>query len=105
MIVYKCDKCRKEIKDVYTLRVFKDLESVDNPTKGIAFHLCKQCLWDVRNFIFGELPTVDVREVTLCKNCKSASPYWIEGTIFCEDSGCPNLEDGFCNHAEPICEV
>lgn len=50
-------------------------------------------------------PTEDVREVTLCKNCKNAKPYWIEGTIFCEDSGCPNLEDGFCNHAEPICEV
>ena len=45
-------------------------------------------------------PTADVREVTLCKNCKYASPYRIEGTIFCEDSGCPNLEDGFCNHAE-----
>ena len=41
----------------------------------------------------------DVREVTLCKNCKNASSYRIEGMIFCEDMECPNLEDGFCNHA------
>ena len=42
----------------------------------------------------------DVREVILCKDCKYASPYWIEGTIFCVDSECPNFEDGFCNRAE-----
>lgn len=46
------------------------------------------------------LPTEDVREVVLCKDCKYASSYGIEGTIFCEDMECPNLEDGFCNHAE-----
>ena len=49
-----------------------------------------------------QAPTADVREVTLCKNCKNASPYWIEGMIFCEDMECPNLENGFCNHAERI---
>lgn len=50
--------------------------------------------------IIANAPTADVREVTLCKNCKNASSYWIEGMIFCEDMECPNLEDGFCNHAE-----
>jgi len=64
MIVYKCDKCGKEIKDVHTLRGFRDLESVDNPKMGITFHLCEQCLWDVRNFIVGDdlmPPTLSTR--------------------------------------------
>ena len=46
------------------------------------------------------MPSADVREVIRCKDCKYASSYWIEGTIFCVDSECPNLEDGFCNRAE-----
>ena len=50
--------------------------------------------------IIANAPTADVREVVLCKDCKYASSYGIEGTIFCEDMECPNLEDGFCNHAE-----
>lgn len=54
MIVYKCDKCGKEIKEVYTLRGFNNLESVDNPTMGTTFHLCEQCAYDVRNFILGD---------------------------------------------------
>ena len=54
-----------------------------------------QILADIEDF-----PTADVREVILCKDCKYASPYWMEGTIFCEDSGCRNFEDGFCNYAE-----
>lgn len=51
-------------------------------------------------YAFDSMPTEDVREVVLCKDCKYASSYGIEGTIFCEDMECPNLEDGFCNHAE-----
>ena len=52
--------------------------------------------------VIKDFPAADVREVTLCKNCKNASSYWIEGMIFCEDMECPNVEDGFCNHAERI---
>lgn len=65
MIIYKCDKCGKETKEVYALRGFNNLESVDNPTKGITFHLCEQCSWDVRNFILGELHTAEPESFNL----------------------------------------
>lgn len=91
--------------------------NADALTKRIDEELCKPCrdekqdyngvrcraCWvdDMLIWIDSEPEvTADVREVILCKDCKHASPYRIEGTIFCEDSGCPNLEDGFCNHAE-----
>ena len=44
MIVYKCDKCGKEIPDnEFVIRAFNNTFYVDDPSKGVAYHLCVNC--------------------------------------------------------------
>ena len=72
-------------------------------TRVDMFENCRNCSTLLRDEVIEIIdaqPTVDVLEVIRCKDCKYASSYCIEGTIFCVDSECPNLEDGFCNRAE-----
>ena len=85
MAYYKDDDV---IEAIYDALRTPPLKGVLTDTMSLAVAMAKK------------ITIADVREVTLCKNCKNASSYWIEGMIFCEDMECPNLEDGFCNHAE-----
>ena len=68
-------------------------------SKGLSETDSWFCYRDLERVI-SATQTADVREVIRCKDCKHASSYWMEGTIFCVDSECPNFEDGFCNRAE-----
>ena len=52
MIVYKCDKCGKQILDqVFILRAFNNIFYVDNPSKGVTYHLCVNCAMKIQKLV------------------------------------------------------